>query len=53
MDRFAQVYLGSRFDFGTKKTLHFVDTKGNKGKEFMRPRKSCSYVAPTYKNKYK
>ena len=43
MDRFAEVYLGSResrFDFGTKKTLHFVEAKGKKGilddvKEFM------------------
>ena len=43
MDRFAEVYLGSvesRFDFGAKKTLSFVEPKGKKGiadrvKEFM------------------
>ena len=48
MDRFAEVYLGSnetRFDFGTRKTLPFVEPKGKKGiservKEFMDHMKS-------------
>jgi hypothetical protein len=43
MDRFAEVYLGSResrFDFSNKKTLHFVEPRGKKAildcvKEFM------------------
>ena len=43
MDRFAEVYLGSResrFDFGSMKTLAFVECKGKKAisdrvKEFM------------------
>ena len=50
MDKFAEVYLGltdSRFDFGSKKTLSFVEAKGKKSisdrvKEFIYHMKSLN-----------